>query len=48
MDWAAIKGLRNIVVHEYGKVRLRTLWDIAAEDVPKLRQFCEDRLPENF
>lgn len=48
MDWAAIKGLRNIVVHEYGKVWLRTLWDIVAEDIPKLRQFCEDHLPENF
>ena len=48
MDWAAIKGLRNIVVHEYGKVRLRALWDIVAEVIPKLRQFCEDHLPENF
>jgi len=27
IDWAAIRGLRNIVAHAYGSVRLRALWD---------------------
>ena len=48
MDWSAIKGLRNIVVHEYGKVKLQVLWDIISEDIPKLKQFCEGHLPEGF
>ena len=42
------QGLRNIIVHEYGKVKLQVLWDIVSEDVPRLKEFCERHLPEDF
>ncbi len=48
IDWPSIKGLRNIIVHEYGKVKLQVLWDIVSEDVPRLKEFCERHLPEDF
>lgn len=48
IDWAAIRGLRNIVAHAYGSVRLRALWDIVTEDIPVLKAFCEHRLPEGI
>ena len=48
VDWPSIKGLRNIIVHEYGKVKLQVLWDIVSEDVPRLKEFCERYLPEDF
>ena len=48
VDWPSIKGLRNIIVHEYGKVKLQVLWDIVSEDVPRLKEFCERHLPEDF
>ena len=35
-------------MHEYGKVKLQVLWDIVSEDVPKLKEFCEKHLPEDF
>ena len=41
MNWAAIKGMRNIVVHDYGSIDREELWITAAQDVPVLRQFCE-------
>ena len=48
IDRPSIKGLRNIIVHEYGKVKLQVLWDIVSEDVPKLQEFCVGHLPEEF
>jgi len=44
IDWPAVKGMRNIIVHDYGEVRLSVVWNVAVEDIPVLKAFCEDRL----
>ena len=44
IDWPAIKSLRNIIAHDYGAIRLSILWNIASEDIPALRAFCEAHL----
>lgn len=36
VDWAAIKGLRNILAHEYFRVNHELIRKIAKEDVPLL------------
>ena len=42
MEWRAIINLRNIVAHDYGKVDPELLWEIVTEEVPKLKEFCEE------
>ena len=44
INWASIKAMRNIVVHDYGNVVLDEVWDAATLDVPLLKTFCEERL----
>ena len=46
IDWPAIKGLRNIIVHDYGEIRLSVIWNIAVNDIPELKAFCEGYLSE--
>ena len=36
IDWRRIKGLRNIISHEYDKVRHDLLWAVVKTDLPVL------------
>ena len=38
IDWAAIKGLRNRIVHEYFGLSLSVIWAIVQNDLPVLSQ----------
>ena len=38
IDWAAIKGLRNRIVHEYFGLSLAVIWAIVQADLPVLAQ----------
>ena len=44
IDWPAVKGMRNIVVHNYGAVSMSVVWSVATEDIPVLKAFCEKQL----
>lgn len=44
IQWNAIRGLRNIIVHAYGSIKLNILWDIVMTDIPELKQFCDEQL----
>ena len=44
IPWAEIKGVRNQIVHHYGAVNQKILWDIACNDIPELQAFCTDVL----
>ena len=46
IDWSAIKGMRNIVVHNYGHIDLEILWSAATEDIPILKAFCEKHISD--
>lgn len=41
INWTSIKAMRNIVAHDYGNVELDRAWDVATEDAPVLKAFCE-------
>ena len=47
INWASIKAMRNIVVHDYGNVELDEVWDAAMDDTPVLNAFCEEHLAED-
>lgn len=44
IDWRAISGLRNIIVHDYLGVDVDVIWRILTEDVPVLRRAIEEML----
>ena len=44
IPWSNIKGMRNIVAHDYGSVDEELLWETATEDIPVLLQFCSSEL----
>ena len=44
IDWRSIKGMRNIIAHDYGEINLDLVWDVASTDIPALKKFCEEQL----
>lgn len=41
-----MKGMRNIIVHEYFEVDNRQVWNTVVNDIPKLLSECEIVLKE--
>lgn len=41
MDWRNLKGLRNIVAHQYGSIQFDLIWQIKENDIPMIMDFCQ-------
>ena len=41
IQWQAIKGMRNKIVHEYGDVELDIVYQTIAEDIPEICELLE-------
>ncbi|MBR3767856.1 MAG: DUF86 domain-containing protein [Clostridia bacterium] len=41
IPWRAIRGMRNIVAHEYGHVDIEILWQTSGASVEQLKEFCQ-------
>jgi uncharacterized protein with HEPN domain len=37
LPWVSIIGMRNILVHEYGRVDYGRVWTVLIEELPRLR-----------
>ena len=46
IDWKAIVGMRNVVVHEYFGVNLEILWKTIRSRLPELKAGMEEILGE--
>lgn len=46
MNWKAMKGLSNLIVHDYGNINLEIIWDTITKDIPLLQGFCEMKIEE--
>ncbi len=44
MPWSSMKGMRNMVAHDYGNVNRERMWNTATTDIPVLKQFCDTQL----
>ncbi|MBQ3076581.1 MAG: DUF86 domain-containing protein [Clostridia bacterium] len=40
IPWRAIRGMRNVVAHEYGGLDIEMLWETAGTDTQELLAFC--------
>lgn len=47
IPWKQIRGMRNVVAHEYGNIDTATVWETVLEDIPEIKRFCESILGEN-
>lgn len=47
MQWSAMKGMRNMVAHNYVNMSRQIIWETATKDIPILKAFCAAQLQEN-
>lgn len=45
IPWRAIKGMRNILAHEYEKVNYEEFWNTIVIDIPILKACCKRITP---
>lgn len=41
IPWRQIKGMRNVVAHEYGSIDTQIVWETATDNILEIKQFCE-------
>lgn len=46
ISWHMIRGLRNILAHDYINVNWNVIWSAATKDLPVLRLVCDNYLKE--
>ena len=44
VQWGPIKGMRNLVAHNYGSMSREIIWETSTTDIPALKRFCEEQL----
>ena len=44
VQWGPIKGMKNLVAHNYGSMSREIIWETATTDIPALKRFCEEQL----
>lgn len=47
IPWRKIVGLRNILAHEYGEIRIDRIWVVVEKDVPELIEKLNRLIPED-
>ena len=44
IQWGPMKGMRNLVAHNYGSMSRDIIWETAVTDIPALKAFCDEML----
>jgi uncharacterized protein with HEPN domain len=48
IPWVQVKGLRNVIVHQYRGIDWQEVWGVAANRVPRLRARLAEVLAAEF
>ncbi|MBK5957659.1 hypothetical protein CCR97_05470 [Rhodoplanes elegans] len=46
IEWHAIRGMANILRHEYQRVETRVLWRVVTEELPRLAPVIDAMMSE--
>lgn len=38
IEWHKLKGMRNLIAHEYFGIKIETIWNTAVNDIPILKK----------
>jgi len=44
IPWNEMRGLRNIMAHQYASVDFDIIWNTSTQDIPALKVFCDSVL----
>ena len=44
IPWREIRGMRNVVAHEYGNIDTEIVWETATENISQIKTFCREIL----
>jgi len=44
IPWHKIRGIRNIIAHQYGTIDMEIMWEIITDSIPDLKRFCEAKI----
>ena len=44
IPWRDVVALRNRAAHAYSSIDIEVLWDIATDDIPNLKTYCESAI----
>lgn len=47
MPWSDIKGMRDVIGHGYGTIKMDDVWKTATEDIEPLKNYCEEIIDSN-
>lgn len=47
VPWKQIKGLRDIIVHDYGSIDFDIVWETVKRDITDLNKYCKKILKDN-
>ena len=45
IEWAIIKSVRNVLVHEYFGIDYKVIWNSIQENIPELKKHLQEILP---
>src|SRR4051812_28052462 len=46
VPWRDIVQLRNLLIHDYGRVNMDLIWQIVEQDIPRFKRSVENILKE--
>ncbi len=45
IPWKKMAGMRDKIVHDYNRINLNLIWEVATQEIPKLREQIKILLP---